>query len=206
MTSSQKTLLLGCLLGVAGSGGVLLFARHQEYLRRYYGDQPRQLAVSAIQGQPVDGPRWVELCNLQVGPRAVFREQAGPFWIPVFPRQGEKTIQAVLRSDKSRSLEEFGLRLRDRATFRGELLDARQAEKARALLSTSYPGQPIAANIWAVDIDFGGPRLWGWPVSSRSTAGGLLVFGVICMLGFVGSCFVRQDPAASFNSVPDLRY
>jgi len=124
---------------------------------------------------------------------------------PVFPAgAGERPpIHVVLRSSKSRSLEEFGLRLRDRKTHRGAILEQSAAGNSRELLAASYPGHVLAPQIWVVDIDFGGPSSSGWATAVHSASLGLLVFGVICLLGFIGSCFTRKDylPATGYEEL-----
>lgn len=213
MTSSQKTLIVGCIVGLLGAGGALLFARYQHSVQAYYGAEPQQLPVASLAGG-FHGGRWVELTGLQIGPRAVVGAERGSIdaiWIPAFAAGAAERspVNVVLRSTRSRSLEEFGLRLRDRATFRGAVLEPSAADPSlRTQLAASYPGNPLPAQIWEVDIDFGGPAYSRWATAIHSASGGLLVFGIICLLGYVGSCFGSRDTLAiqPFNSVPDLRY
>ncbi len=210
MTSSQKTLLVGCVFGMLGSGGAVLFWRYQNRLRDYYGSEPRPLSVPALAHSGPGGTRWVELHGLTLGPRAVVEEGPQAMWIPVFPHGGgeKPPIHLVLKSTQSTSLDEFSLRLRDRASFRGAILEPASASSGpRELLAQSYPGHPLPATIWELDIDFGGPPLSRWAAIVHSAGGGLLVFGVICLLGFIGSCFGRKDDliAPEYGSMVHLR-
>jgi hypothetical protein len=212
MTSSQKTLLAGCLIGILGSGGAVLFTGYQDHLRSYYGSEPKQLAVAALAEQAGGGQRWIELAGGRLGPQAVVSGEVGrggTIWLPVFSLSSEDPapIQVVLKSTKSTSLDEFGLRVRDRATFRGALVEPDAAHAGlRELLARSYPGHPLPATIREVDLDFAGPPFGRWAATARSAAGGLLVFGVICLLGFIGSCFHRRDDllAPEYGSLAHL--
>lgn len=212
MTSAQKTFIVGCVIGLLGAGGALLLARYQQSVRTIYGAEPHQLSLATLE-QGYHGQRWVEVHSLTLGPRAVVDASGtriDDLWVPVFPLGAGKQapIQTVLRSSKSHSLEEFGLRLRDRTSFRGALVD--ESANLRQQLTASYPGQPLAAEIRELDIDFGGPSYSRWGSAIHPASGGLLVFGVICLLGFVGSCFGPKDSLESlnpgFNTVPELRY
>jgi hypothetical protein len=214
MTSTQKTLAFGCILGLAGAGAALVFVRYQQRMNAYYGEGPQPIAVAALAQRGLEGKHWVELTNVRLGPRAVVDAKRGSIdavWIPVFPLgTAERTpIHAVLRSTKSHSLEDFALRLRDRTTYRGAIHAPAAGDSAlRTQLAATYPGYPLPQQIWEVDIDFGGPRYARWTSAIHSASGGLLVFGVICLLGFVGGCFGAKEPltAPSFDSVPELRY
>jgi len=208
MTSAQKTLIAGCILGLLGAGGAILFARYEQGVQAYYGTEPQRTRVSELAQIGLEGKHWVELTDGQLGPRAVVSTQRGAIeaiLTPVFPKgAGERPpIQVVLRSSKCRSLEEFGLRLRDRKTHRGEILEPSSAGKSRELLAASYPGHVLAQQIWVVDIDFGGPSYSSWTMLVNSASLGLLVFGVICLLGFIGSCFTRKDylPAQGYEEL-----
>jgi hypothetical protein len=199
MTSSQKTFVVGCIVGLLGAGGALLFARYQQRVLAYYGTEPQRITVAELTEGGFQGKHWVELAGLRLGPRAVVGAERGKIdaiWIPVFPAGAAdyNSIHVVLRSTKSRSLEEFALRLRDRTSFRGSLVDPSPAgASCRELLAASYPSATIAPEICEIDIDFGGPAYSSWATPLHSASGGLLVFGVICLLGFIGSCFKRKD-------------
>jgi hypothetical protein len=213
MTSSKRTLLVGCVLGMLGSGAAVLFTGYQDRLREYYGSEPKLLAVAALAEQAGGGQRWVELAGGRLGPQAVVSGEVGSggtIWIPVFSHGSKEPapIHVVLKSNESTSLDEFGLRVRDRATFRGAMVDLESANPAvRGLLAKSYPSHPLPATIRELDIDFSGPPFARWAATVHSAGGGLLVFGVICLLGFIGSCFGRRDDliAPEYGSMVHLR-
>src|SRR5262245_37254331 len=191
MTSTQTTLMVGCVVGLCGAGAALACSRYERSVQAYYGTQPQQLSVASLTKQ-APSRHWVELNNVQLGPRAVVSAPRGSIdtiWLPVFPLNSAERapIHAVLRSSKSHSLEDFSLRLRDRLTFRGSIQEVTTANSSlRSQLASNYPGYPLANQIWEVDIDFGGPSYLRWAQVLHSASGGLLVFGVICLLGFVG--------------------
>ncbi|HZN36849.1 MAG TPA: hypothetical protein VFB80_23630 [Pirellulaceae bacterium] len=209
MTSSQKTLIAGCLIGLVGSGVAVGFARYQQQSLDFYGSQPQAVSVATLIEQGHHGPRWIELTNWQLGPRAVVSDEHGrieAIRLPVFPRgQTPTPIHVVLRSTKSRNLDDFSLRLVSRETFRGALLDAGPGDGLRKQLAAAYPGQPLADQICELDIDFGGPPFARWSSTVQSASAGLLLFGIICMLGFIGSSFARKDDLPVLESVPSGR-
>jgi len=209
MTNFQRTFVAGCVLGLLGAGAAILFAQYQQGVLARYGTEPRRLEVTELVERGLGGKHWVELTDAQLGPRAVVGAQRGAIeamWVPLFPEGAPERspIQVVLRSSKSRSLEEFGLRLRDRTTYRGEALEPTVAAGgSRELLAASYPGHVLAAQIYQVDIDFGGPSYSRWTSAVHSIGVGVLVFAVVCLLGFIGSCFAKKEEmlAASYEEL-----
>lgn len=199
MTAFQKTLIAGCALGLLGAGAAILFAQFQNGMQARYGTEPQRLEVTELVDRGLGGKHWVELTDVQLGPRAVVGAQRGAIeamWVPVFPEEAPEhsPIQVVLRSSESRSLEEFGLRLRDRTTYRGEALEPTAAAGGcRELLAASYPGHALAPQIYQIDIDFGGPSYSRWTGAVHSIGVGILVFAVVCLLGFIGSCFAKKE-------------